>query len=402
MRPPDLLDFAWQVVRGSRSRTLLILLAMSIGVAAVVIVSSLGEGARRYVLDQFGSLGTNLLIVFPGRSETAGSAPGFLVGKTPRAITIDDALALERSRSVKRIAPLIVGTGDVRWNARLRESPILGSTAEMLEIRHMDLAQGHFLPPGDPHHAEPVCVIGAKIVSEIFGPHQALGEWVRIGDRRFRVIGILARQGESLGFNTDELVIVPVASAQALFNTDALFRVLVEAKSRDQIAAAQEDVLEILKTRHQGERDVTVVTQDAVLATFDRILSALTMAVGGLAAISLAVAGILIMNVMLISVTQRRSEIGLLKAIGATGAEVKLIFFTEAVMLALGGGLVGLVVGKAGQMALAQLYPNIPFSPPWWALISAPLTAVVTSVLFSVAPARRAAKLDPVQALSRR
>lgn len=402
MRFADLFNFAWQVVRGSRSRTALILLAMAIGVAAVVIVSSLGEGARRYVLDQFGSLGTNLLIVLPGRSETAGGAPGFLVGKTPRAITIDDALALARSRSVKRIAPLIVGTGDVRWNAKIRESQVLGSTAEMMDVRHMELAQGHFLPPGDPHHAEPVCVIGAKIASEIFGARPALGEWLRIGDRRFRVVGILARQGESLGFNTDELVIVPLASAEALFNTDALFRILVEAKSRDQVTAAKEDLLEIMKARHEGERDVTVITQDAVLATFDRILGALTLAVGGLAAISLAVAGILIMNVMLISVTQRRKEIGLLKAIGATGAEVKLIFFTEAVILALGGAGVGLAVGKLGQLALAGLFPNIPFTPPWWAVIAAPATAVVTSILFSVAPARRAAKLDPVQALSRR
>ncbi|MGE5467404.1 MAG: ABC transporter permease [Ignavibacteria bacterium] len=402
MRYADLLNFAWQVVRGSRSRTALILLAMAIGVAAVVIVSSLGEGARRYVLDQFGSLGTNLVIVLPGRSETAGSAPGFLVGKTPRAITLDDALALTRSRSVRRIAPLIVGTGDVRWNAKVRESPVAGSTAEMLDIRHMDLAQGRFLPPGDPHHAEPVCVIGAKVVSEIFGPHPALGEWLRIGDRRFRVVGILARQGESLGLNTDDLVIIPVASAQALFNTEALFRILVEAKSRDQVVSAKEDLLEILRLRHEGERDVTVITQDAVLATFDRILGALTMAVGGLAAISLAVAGILIMNVMLISVTQRRAEIGLLKAIGATGGEVKLIFFTEAVMLALGGAGVGLAIGKLGQLALAGLYPSIPFTPPWWALLAAPLTAVATAVLFSVAPARRAARLDPVQALSRR
>ncbi|MDK9725036.1 MAG: ABC transporter permease [Sterolibacteriaceae bacterium MAG5] len=402
MRYTDLLDFAWSVLRGSRSRTALILLAMGIGVAAVVIVSSLGEGARRYVLDQFGSLGTNLLIVLPGRSETSGGAPGFIVGKTPRAITIDDALALGRSRAVRKIAPLIVGTGDVRWNAKIREVPVLGSTAEMLEVRHMELSQGIFLPPGDPHHSQPVCVIGAKVRRELFGAQAALGEWLRIGDRRFRVVGILASQGQSLGFDTDEVVIVPVASAQALFNTEALFRVLVEAKSREQVQHAKDDVLEILKARHEGERDVTVITQDAVLATFDRILRALTLAVGGIAAISLGVAGILIMNVMLISVTQRRAEIGLLKAVGATSAQVKAIFFTEAAILALGGGAVGLAVGKAGQLFIGQLYPTIPFSPPWWAVVAAPLTAVVTAVLFSVAPARRAAALDPVMALSRR
>ncbi|NVN88911.1 MAG: ABC transporter permease [Rhodopseudomonas sp.] len=402
MRFADILNFAWQVVRGSRSRTALILLAMGIGVAAVVIVSSLGEGARRYVLDQFGSLGTNLLIVLPGRSETAGGAPGFIVGKTPRSITIDDAIALTRSHSVKRFAPLIIGTGDARWNSKNREVPVLGTTADYIQVRHMEMAQGHFLPEGDPHHAEPVCVVGMLVRRELFGAQEALGEWLRIGDRRFRVVGVLAPQGQSLGFNTDELVMVPLASAQALFNTDSLFRILVEAKGRERVPDAREDVLEIIKTRHEGERDITVITQDAVLATFDRILRALTLAVGGIAAISLGVAGILIMNVMLISVSQRRKEIGLLKAIGATSGEVKMIFFTEAVILALGGAVMGLLVGKLGQMAIGQLYPAIPFSPPWWALIAAPLTAIITSILLSVAPARRAAQLDPVQALSRR
>jgi len=402
VRFADTLEFAWRVVRGYRSRTLLILLAMGIGVAAVVAVSSLGEGARLYVMSQFGSLGTHLVIVLPGRSETAGAMPGVLIGKTPRDLTIDDALSLRRSAAIRRLAPLIVGAGDVRTGARSRETPVLGSTAELMDIRHMDLAQGRFLPEGDPRHSQPVCVLGGKLAAELFGARAALGEWLRIGDRRFRIVGVLAPQGESLGFNTDEIVIVPVAAAQALFNTEALFRILVEAKSREQIAIAKADIEEILRERHEGKRDVTVITQDAVLATFDRILRALTLAVGGLAGISLAVAGILIMNVMLISVTQRRREIGLLKALGATARQIRLAFLTEAVLLALGGAALGLAAGKAGQLVIAQIYPNIPFTPPWWALVAAPLTAIATSVLFAVAPARRAARLDPVQALSKR
>ena len=402
MRAADLLDFAWQVIRGNRRRTALILLAMGIGVAAVLIVTSLGEGARRYVLNQFSGLGANLVIVLPGRAETAGGIPGFLVGKTPRLLTLDDALALTRSRAVRRVAPLIVGAGDVHWNARTRETPVLGTTAEFISVREMEMGQGSFLPEGDPHHSQPVCVIGAKVKRELFGGQAALGEWLRIGDRRFRVIGVLASQGQSLGFNTDEIVVVPVAAAEALFNSESLFRILVEAKSRAQVPYAREDLLEILRARHEGERDVTVITQDAVLATFDRILGALTLAVGGIAAISLSVAGILIMNVMLISVAQRKGEIGLLKALGATGPQIRLIFFTEAVMLALGGAIAGLIVGKLGQLAAIEAYPAIPFAAPWWALIAAPVTAVVTSVLFSVAPARKAAKLDPVLALSSR
>ncbi len=402
MRLADLLDFAWQVISGSVARTLLILLAMGIGVAAVVIVTALGEGARLYVANQFGSLGSNLIIVLPGRSETAGAMPGVLIGKTPRDLTLEDALALKRSHAVRRFAPLIIGAGELRSGARSRETPVLGSTAELVQIRQMEVAQGKFLPEGDPHHSEPVCVIGAKVASELFGSRPALGEWVRIGDWRFRVIGIMATQGESLGSNTDELVIVPVAAAQALFNTEALFRVLVEAKSREQIPDAKADVEEIIRLRHEGERDVTVITQDAVLATFDRILNALTLTVASIAAISLGVAGILIMNVMLIAVTQRRREIGLLKALGATGQQVRLVFFTEAMLLASGGAAAGLVVGELGRSIIAQVYPAIPFHAPWWALLAAPAIALITAVLFTVAPARRAAMLDPVQALSRR
>lgn len=402
MRFADLLGFAWQVVLGYRSRTLLILLAMGIGVAAVVTVTSLGEGARLYVVKQFGSLGANLVIVLPGRSETAGAMPGVLIGKTPRDLTIDDALALKRSHAIRRFAPLIVGAGDVRSGARRRETPVLGSTAELMDIRSMELASGRFLPAGDPRHSQPVCVIGTKVANELFGTRQALGDWIRIGDRRFRIIGILAAQGESLGFNTDEIVVVPLAAAQALFNTESLFRILVEAKSRDQILDAKADVEEIIRLRHEGEKDITVITQDAVLATFDRILRALTLTVGGIAAISLAVAGILIMNVMLIAVTQRKREIGLLKALGATGRQIQMAFFTEAALLALGGAAVGVAAGEFGNSIISQVYPAIPFEAPWWALVAAPVTAILTGILFTVAPARRAAMLDPVQALSRR
>jgi putative ABC transport system permease protein len=402
MRLADLLDFAWQVVRGYRTRTLLILLAMGIGVAAVVAVTSLGEGARLYVVNQFGSLGTNLVIVLPGRSETAGAMPGVLVGKTPRDLTLDDAIALKRSHAVRRIAPLVIGVGDMHVGSRVRETPVLGSTAELMDIRGMEVALGRFLPEGDPRQIVPVCVIGSKVAAELFGTRPVLGEWVRIGDRRFRVIGVMARQGESMGSNTDEIVIVPLAAAQALFNTEALFRILVEAKSREQIPYARDDVEEIIRLRHEGERDVAVITQDAVLATFDRILRALTLAVAGIAAISLAVAGILIMNVMLIAVTQRRREIGLLKALGATGVQIRMAFLTEAVLLSVGGAAVGLAAGQAVRYAAVQLYPAIPFQAPWWALVAAPATAVITAVLFTLAPARRAAMLDPVQALSRR
>jgi putative ABC transport system permease protein len=271
----------------------------------------------------------------------------------------------------------------------------------MLEIRHMSMGQGRFLPGGDPRQASPVCVLGAKVKAELFGARQAVGEWLHIGDRRFRVIGVLASQGQSMGFDTDELVIIPVASAQMLFNTSSLFRILVEARSREDIARARSDTEEILAKRHDGERDVTVITQDAVLATFDRILRALTLAVAGIAAISLAVAGILIMNVMLIAVSQRRQEIGLLKAIGAAPAQIRALFFAEAAVLSSAGAAAGLILGMAGSYIVGRIYPVLPLMPPWWAVAAAFGTALVTGILFSVAPARRASRLDPVESLAR-
>lgn len=397
----DLLRFVFGALRGYSVRTALMLLAMAIGVAAVVILTSLGEGARRFVVNEFTSLGTHLVIVLPGRSETTGGAPP-LISETPRDLTIDDALALERQRAVRRIAPIAVGSVAVSWGGRDRESIIVGSTREFLDIRHLTMGQGRFLPAGDPQRASPVCVLGAKVRSELFGAHKALGEWVRIGDRRFRVIGVLATEGRSIGIDIEEVVVIPVASALALLNTNSLFRILVEARTREDVPQVRKGIADIIRTRHEGEDDVTVITQDAVLATFDRILRALTLTVAGIAAISLAVAGILIMNVMLVAVAQRTAEIGLLKALGASARSIQRLFVAEATVLSLLGALLGFLIGEAGSWFVGRLYPALPVGTPWWAIVAALTVALLTGVVFSLLPARRAARLDPVQALSRR
>lgn len=402
MKLIDTVQFASASLRGSPTRTLLMILAMSIGVAAVVVLTALGEGARRYVVNQFSSLGTNLVIVLPGRTETAGVGPGMMTGQTPRDITLDDAEALLRSTAIKRIAPLTIGSATLSLDALNREVVVLGSTANLLEVRHMNIGIGRFLPSGDIHESTSVCVLGDQMKRELFGNEQAVGQWVRLGDRRFRVIGVLASQGESMGLRTDELVIIPVAAAHQLFNTSGLYRVLIEANSREYIGQAVRDSEAIMIERHSGDRDVTVITQDALLQTFDRILTALTMAVGGIAAISLAVAGVLIMNVMLIAVAQRVKEIGLLKALGAPGEQIRNLFFAEAILLSGTGSLAGLVLGYAGSMIIGKIYPSLPVSPPWWAVLAACGTALGTGILFSVWPARRAAKLDPVAALAGR
>jgi len=395
----DIIFYGWHSLRSYRSRSLLMLIAMSISVASVMLLTALGEGARRYVYDEFASLGTNLVIVLPGKNETSGTGLSSMMGATPRDLTLGDARALTRHADVTRIAPINVGAVEASWQNRKREITLLGSTSDLLELRHWKLAAGQFLPEMDWQRATPVCVIGKKIRDEIFGPHAALGQWLRLGQNRYRVIGIMASEGRSIGLDVEETVIIPVASAQSLLNTPSLFRILIESKRRDSMQSVIDFATATIRKRHYGEEDVTVITQDAVLQTFDKILSTLTYAVGGIAAISLVVAGILIMNVMLVAVSQRTAEIGLLKALGASRRQIIRLILTEALLLTLIGATAGFVIGIVGSWGIRMAFPDLQAYPPVWAMLASLLVALVTGLLFSLLPARKAAKLDPVLAL---
>ncbi|MBA1145806.1 ABC transporter permease [Ectothiorhodospiraceae bacterium WFHF3C12] len=401
MRGIDIIAFAYRALSGYPTRTLLMLLAMAVGVGSVVLLTGLGEGARRYITDEFSALGTNLLIVMPGRNETAGGAPP-IVGETPRDLTLADAEALHRSPAIASVAPINVGQSTVTHGALGRETVVMGTTASFAEVRNVDLYQGRFLPEQEYQRADPVAVIGTVIRDELFSGERALGQWIRLGDRRFRVVGVMSQRGQSMTMDMDELVIIPVGAAQALFNTSSLFRIFVAARDRPSIPTAQADILRIIAERHDGEEDVTVITQDSMLAAFDRILQALTMTVGGIGAISLMVAGVLIMNVMLVAVSQRTAEIGLLRALGASGRRVLVLFLGEAALLSAFGAVAGLLAGLLGTWLIHLSFPVLPALPPLWAVVVASAIALATGVLFAWLPARRAAALDPVTALSRR
>jgi len=392
--------FAFGAVRGHALRSSLTLLGFAIGVAAVVLLTALGEGARGYVTDQFMSLGSNLIVVLPGKTETTGNAPIF--GGTPRDLTIRDMQAVRlHVPRIRRIAPLAVGSAQAAYGDRRRESTIVGTTAEYAPMRRVDVAAGQFLPVIEPDREEPVAVLGQTVRHELFGEENPLGRSIRIGEYRYRVVGIIEPKGQALGMNLDEIVFVPVASALRIFNQTSLFRLLVEVGAHSEIDDVRREVLAILKQRHDNEEDVTVVTQDSVLGAFNRILAALTLSLAGIAAISLSVAGIGIMNVMLVSVSERTSEIGLLKAIGAPPREIERVFLVEAVLLALAGGAFGLTLGYIGAAILARAYPALPAEPPLWAVGGAIAVSFAAGVGFGVLPARRAARLDPVTALSR-
>jgi putative ABC transport system permease protein len=401
VRLEDDLRLAGRSLTTHRARTWLTLLAMALGTAAVILLSALGEGARRYVLDELTQLGTHLLIVLPGRSETTGGPPP-LLGETPRDLTLDDAIALGHSRLVKRFAPIVVGSAPASYRNLSREVTIMGSTSDYLEIRQLELARGRFLPPGDAQRERPVVVLGEKLAGELFGREQALGRWIRIGDRRFRVIGVLASAGESLGTDLGNFALIPVASAQALFDSPSLFRILVQAPSRPALPAAKEAIRAIVKERHEGEDDVTIITQDALLSTFDQILTALTLAAAGIASVSLIVAGVLIMNVMLVAVSQRTAEVGLLKALGAAERQILVLFLTEAILLAGTGTAAGMALAYIAAQLFNSQVEAFQLAVPLWAPLAAVSVSLLTGLVFGLLPALRAARLDPVIALSGR
>ncbi len=402
MRAADLLGFTLLVLRRQRFRSLMLLVSVSIGVAAVLLLVALGEGARGYVMREFEFIGKDIVVMFPGRKSTTGGLPP-VTGVAAREITLPDLAVVARTvRGVDAIAPLVIGNAELSFGSRAREAVVIGSNADFFPMRHLDIARGQALPPLDLTVGSPVAVIGATLERELFGTRSAIGAWVRLRDYRFRVVGVLQGRGDSFGMDLSEAIFVPVASAQTLFDTQALFRVLFRVRAGADVEATKRELLARMTALHDGNEDVTVVSPDAMISTFDGILRALTLAIGGIAAISLVVAGILVMNLMLMSVRQRTAEIGLLKALGAPGAQVRTLFLAEAGLVAAAGVLLGTGAGYAGSVLLSLLYPEVPFQVPLWATLAAALFALASALLFAWLPANRAAALEPVLALGRR
>ncbi|MEK7330037.1 MAG: ABC transporter permease [Candidatus Eisenbacteria bacterium] len=397
MKHRDLIELAYETLRLHRLRTGLTLAAIAIGVTAVLLLSALGDAAKAYVVREFAGVGSNLVIVVPGKVETSGMPAQ---GGATRDLTLEDTKAIERqSGAVRRAAPMSLGTGPIEYEGRSRDIRVLGSTSIFLEVRKLTLALGRFLPPGDPRQGDRVVVIGQKVARELFQGENPLGKLVRIAQWRFRVIGVLAPKGISIGIDYDDLVIVPVSVGLKMFDQTGLFRVAAEAVSPAAVPAAQEQVRAVLMARHDDEEDFTLITQDAMLKTFSAVIDALTAGLAGIAAISLAVAGIGIMNVMLVSVSERTGEVGLLKALGARRRQILQVFLAEALMLSSGGALIGIVVGLIAIAIAAGIWTFIPLrpSPGWMVLVMA--LAVVAGVSFGLMPARRAASLNAADAL---
>lgn len=396
----DVFAAAGGALRAHGRRTALSLVGMSIGVAAVVVLTGLGEGGRDFVRRQFEVIGTNVVAVLPGKVETSGAIPG--LGGVPNDLTIKDAEALARGiPQVERVAPVYLGNDTIAHGERARQVLVFGSTAEIAPIRKLRLRSGRFLPAGRWDRGANVVVIGPKLAAELFVGENPLGRNVRIGEWRMRVIGVLAPQGVNFGVDLDETAFVPVATALRIFDRSSLFRVVLQLRPGTDPAQAEKRCAAILRERH-GEEDFTITTPDAVLSSLDSILTMLTLVLVGIASVSLAVAGIGIMNVMLVSVSERTQEIGLLMALGASRGQVLSLFVVEAAILSALGGILGLLFAAFVLQVASLVYPGFPVSPPPWAMGAALGLAVLVGIVFGLLPALRAIRLDPIAALSGR
>jgi putative ABC transport system permease protein len=379
-----------------RMRSFLTALGIAVGIASVVLLTSVGEGVHKFVLSEFTQFGTNLIAVAPGKATTTGISGAIISNVRP--LSMDDALALERIPRVLGVVPFVQGNAPVQFGKRNRRSYIFGVGPGVPTVWQIKVGIGRFLPDDDPRAARAFAVLGSKLRDELFGSENPLGRRIRIGGERYRVIGVMESKGQMLGFDLDDAVYIPAARALAMFDRESLMEIdllYAAGSSADEIA---KKIKGLLITRH-GAEDFTITTQEQMLDVLGSVLNILTLAVGALGGISLLVGGVGILTIMTIGVNERTAEIGLLRAIGAGRRQILLLFLGEAVVLASIGGLAGLVIGAGGAWLLGTAVPALPTHTPWSYVVLAEIMAAFIGLLAGVLPARHAANLDPIEAL---
>jgi putative ABC transport system permease protein len=395
--PGGYIEFSLGTLRGHRLRSFLSTLGVAIGIAAVILLTSIGEGTRRYLLAEFTQFGTNILAINPGKTETGG-IPG-MFGGTTHKLTLDDAAAIARLPDVQEQVPLAVGQARVEAEGKGRSVFIYGVTSSFPAVMKFEVGQGAFLPAGDPRRGSLVAVLGPRVKRELFGDENALGKFVRVAGHRLRVIGVMAPKGRMLGFDIDDAVYVPVTTGMRMFNLDELQEIDVLFAHEGITESVAASVRRLLTDRHGGKEDFTITTQTEMLKVFNNVMSAITTAVGAIAGVSLVVGAIGVFTMMWISVGERIGEIGLLRALGGTEREVRSLFLLEAVALTVIGGVCGVAVGLGIAGLLRIGVPGLPvYTPPSY-VVAAVIVSAVAGLVAGVLPARRAAALDPVEAL---
>ncbi|MBI5188987.1 MAG: ABC transporter permease [Nitrospirae bacterium] len=394
----EILRVSKDALYSNKVRSGLTMLGVIIGVTAVILLVSIGEGAREYIRKEFGGLGSNILIVVPGKTAKEG---GMHMGTSAvRKLVYDDALLIERrSKHIQNAIPVIVGTSWIKYAGRSRDTYIVGATEYYFSVRNLKIEAGRFINASDVDTKRRVCILGRTVKREIMGDANPLGAAVNIGNSHFRVIGIMEPKGVALGFDIDDIVFIPTTTAKELFDTDSLFNITVRVRSENEIDEAKKDIKDILIKRHAGREDFTILSQDEMLAVMGKILKIMTAVLAGIAAISLIVGGIGIMNIMLVSVGERTREIGIRKAIGAKNRDILFQFLSESIALSLIGGIGGILVGAAVSLGIPYFISFLPTRLAWWSVLLAFLFSAAVGIFFGVYPARKASLYDPIVAL---
>ena len=383
-------------IRSQRMRAFLAASGIAVGIAAVILLTSIGQGVRDYVLSEFAQFGTNLMLVMPGRVRTAGASIG--VFGSVRPITIEDAIALRNVRGVEVTNPGIDGNAEVSVAGKHRRITIFGMGPDWPAVAHMRVAMGSFLPHEDLHAARPLAVLGAKVKQELFGAANPLGKRVDISGSRFYIVGVMESKGQFVGMDLDDTVFIPVARAQEVFNRNGLTAIDILYDPEAQPERVIEGIRRLIVARH-GRDDVTIITQREMVRVLGSVLGVLTFAVGALGSISLLVGGVGILTIMTIAVNERTPEIGLLRALGARREQILALFLGEAALLAAAGGAAGLLLGVSVARLMSAIVPALPVSTPWWFAVLAEAIATAVGLTAGVLPAHRAAQMQPVDAL---
>lgn len=396
MLSKDFIQLSLSSIVANRMRSGLTMLGIAVGIASVVLLTSIGEGIHKFVLDEFTQFGTTLIAINPGKATTMGTPIGIM--GTVRPLSIDDAEALRRVPRTYAMVAGVSGNAEVKAGSRHRRSLVLGTSPAMPEAFSMQVRLGQFLPEDDPRRPRAFAVLGSKLHHELFDSDNPLGQYIRIGGDRYRVIGVLASKGQILGMDLDDVAYIPAARSMDLFNRDGLMEIDLlyeEGANVDEVVAG---IKRILINRH-GREDFTITTQQQMMDVLGNVLNVLTFAVGALGSISLVVGGIGIFTIMTIAISERTGEIGLLRALGAESGQILGLFLGEAAVLAGLGGMVGLLLGIGGAQLLTLALPALPVHTPWIYVVIAEVLAVLIGIIAGVAPAQRAARLDPVEAL---
>jgi putative ABC transport system permease protein len=389
---------AVEALLSNKVRSSLTMLGVIIGVLAVILLVSIGEGARKYISKELEGLGSNILIITQGKTETSGSIMMAATGTTHK-LTYDDSKALKkRCWAVTDTVPVVLGTSRVKFTNRGRDTTVIGVSPEFERVRNMHVETGSFIGQTDVDTNRKVAVLGRVVKKELFGEENSLGSVIVIGDSRYRVVGVMAHKGVTLGVDMDDVVFIPVTSGQDLFDTDRLFEVLAKVGRAEDMDTAKGQIKDVLKKRHDNKEDFTITDQGAMLSVMDKIMNIMTAVLAGIAGISLVVGGIGIMNIMLVSVRERTREIGVRKAVGATSRDIMVQFLIEAVTLSLFGGAIGIALATGLAYILSAVSP-LPTSISLWSIALAFTFSAAVGVFFGVYPAMKASKLDPIEAL---